>query len=153
MPKPVDELRHFLVLEAVLALQRGEGEIREPIGIGRDREPAQEHHDRAGVEETIDEPRSPPEERYDLLQVNVDAAVEHALFAHVRLVGARRSVNRDQRHVVALPAELSRESVVAETAPAVHVRGSGGDGENPQSISETVDHSVRVRGSQASGAA
>ena len=87
VPEPFDQLRHFLALEAVFAFERGESEIREPVGIGRDGKPAHELHDRAGVEQPVDEARRMAEEGQDLLQVHVHAAVEDAPLAHVRLVG------------------------------------------------------------------
>jgi hypothetical protein len=57
-------------------------------------------------------------------------AVEDAILAHVGLVGPRRSVDGNERHLVALAEVLGGERVVAKTAPSVPVGGARGDGKD-----------------------
>ncbi len=57
-----------------------------------------------------------------LLQVDADAAEEHVVLADVRLVGARRRVDRHQRDVVPAREQLGRQRVVAQAAAAIHAR-------------------------------
>ena len=76
------------------------------------------------------EPRHPPEQREPLLQVDADAAEQHLGLADVPLVGQRRRVERQQRHVVAAREQLDGQRVVAQAAAAIHPGGAGGDGQN-----------------------
>src|SRR5687768_14099934 len=62
-----------------------------------------------------------------LLQVDADAAEQHAIATDVRLVGRCRRVDRHERHVVAARDQLTRERVVAGTAAAEHPRSACGD--------------------------
>ncbi len=62
-----------------------------------------------------------------VLEVDVDGAVEDAVDADVRLVGADRRVDRHQRHVVPQADQRSRERVVVDAGAAEHAGGTGGD--------------------------
>ena len=68
-----------------------------------------------------------------LVQVDADAAEEHAARADVALVGPRRRIERQERHGVAAGDELRRKRVVAEAASAIHPGGPCGNGEDPHS--------------------
>src|SRR5436309_7744935 len=61
-----------------------------------------------------------------LLQVDADAAEEHAIPADVGLVGPGRCVERNEGDFVSAREKLHGQRIVAVAAPAVHARGAGG---------------------------
>ncbi len=65
-----------------------------------------------------------------LLQVDADAAKQHAIAADVGFVGIGRRVERQQRDVVAARDQFDRERVVARATAAIHPRGAGGNGQD-----------------------
>ena len=78
-----------------------------------------------------------------LLQVDADAAEEHAAAADVRLVGQRRRVDGQQRDVVAARHQLGGQRVVAQAAAAVHRRRAGGEREDAHRSRPLRRRSVR----------
>src|ERR1700722_9993891 len=59
-----------------------------------------------------------------LLEVDADAAEQHAIPADVVLVGRRRRVEREERDLMAAREQLDRQSVVAGAASAIHARSA-----------------------------
>ena len=62
-----------------------------------------------------------------LLQVDIDAAEEHAVDADVRLVGAQRRVRGHEQHVFAQLQQRGGQRVVVQTTAAVHAGRPGRD--------------------------
>jgi hypothetical protein len=127
----VQELQDLLALEAVLALQHRDRQLAQHLRVDRDGAAGQGANDRGRVPDPVEHPRGLPEERHVLLQVHADAAEEHAVVADVGLVGDGGRVDRQQRYVVPAGDHLRGQRVVAEAAPAVHLAGAGGDGQDP----------------------
>ena len=108
--QPVDELGDLLALLAVFALEHGDGQVAQVLGLrldGEARHPAQQPR---GVEQAVEEPGRVAEQAELLLQVDVDAAEEDALLADVLLVGADGRVGRDEQRVVARAARGRRRA-------------------------------------------
>ena len=135
--KPMDELLDLLALEAVVSLQHRHRQRSELRGIGGDRAGRGRADDGGGVPETIDQPRRLAKERHVLLEVDADAPEEHALAAHVALVGPRGGVEGNEQPRPPAGLELRRQRVVAQAAPAVHGPRPGGDGQQPHPIAAT----------------
>src|SRR4030095_13616572 len=96
----------------------------------------------------VEQARRVAEERRVLFEVDADAAEEDAPAADVRLVGQGRRVERAQQDVMAARQKLRRQRVIAQATPAVHLRGPGGDVENPHMIS---DWGLRIAGWKETG--
>ena len=92
---PLHELHDLLALEAVLAPQHRHRhraqEARIDAGHGSSGHRAQ---DRRSVPHPVEDGRGVPEQRHVLLQVDADPAEEHAVVAHVGLVGEGRACRR-----------------------------------------------------------
>src|SRR5215216_2687825 len=79
------------------------------------------------VPQPVEQARRVAEEGRVLFEVDADAAEEDAPAADVRLVRQRRRVERHEHNVVPARQQLRRQRVVAQTTPAVHLRGPGRD--------------------------
>src|SRR5215831_12387995 len=88
-----------------------------------------------------------PEEGELLLEVDVDAAEEHAARADVLLVGADGGVGGDQERVVAQGLQGGGQGVVAHAAAAEVPRGAGGDVRDPHGPAPSHSWRVSARGS------
>src|SRR5580704_15718345 len=70
-----------------------------------------------------------------LLEIDADAAEEHAIEADVVLVGRRRRVEREERDLMAAREQLDRQGVVAEATSAIHPRSARSDRQDSHAAS------------------
>ena len=125
--QPIDQLLNLLSLVAGLAAKHRHGHVAQ---LGRlDAHAALRHllQQARMIQQPIHPPRRAAKHRELLLQIDVDAAEEHAANADVRLVGPERRVGRHQQHVFAQIQERGGQRVVVQTTAAVHARRSGRD--------------------------
>ncbi len=132
--QPVHQLAHFLRLEAVLAAQRGDGQLAQKSRVHRGRATGEGPDDGGRVPDLVEDPGGAPQQGDVLLQVDADPAEQHLVAADVGLVGEGRGVDGQQGHVVPARHHLGGERVVAHARPAVHAARPGGDREDPHRI-------------------
>ena len=85
---PLEQLVELLAQHAAVALEHRDRQVAEQLRIGRDATGSANALITARrVPQPIEEARRPAEEREVLLQVDADAAEQHAVAADVRLVG------------------------------------------------------------------
>ncbi len=126
--EPREEFIQFARLSPLLAAQHGEQHVAN-VGRARAGGPARGPSQQLAGRQQVPQPiRRLSEQRGFLFEINVDAAEENGRAgALVFLVEGERQVERHHRHVVAHPPELGHQRVVAETVPAIHRAGAGGD--------------------------
>ena len=131
IPEPSDQLGQLLALSSLLSLQHGDRErsqVLRPGGWAETGKPVQQG---GSIEEAVQHPGGMPENGCLLLQVDVDAPVENAAHADVGVICAQGRVGRNEGHLGAQPLQGRRQSVVADTASAVHTGGARGDIRDP----------------------
>ena len=136
--EPVEQLVELLAQHAAIAFEHRDSHIAEQLRIGGNGPACERADDARRVPDPIEKPRRPAEERHVLLQVDADAAEQHALAADVGLVGIRWCVQRQERDVVAARQKLHRQRVVPRAAAAIHPRGASRDRQNLHMAATTI---------------
>ena len=131
------QLLELLGLVARFAPQHRDRHVAQELGVDRDAAAGRRADHRRRVPDEVEDRRRLAEEREVLLEVDADPGEENVRVGDVLLVDARRSVDRQQHHVVAARHELRGERVVAQARAAVHPPGSGGDREDAQGLQAT----------------
>ncbi len=104
--EPVEEFLQFLTMDALFALEYGDGELSEKGRVGRYGKARRGFDDEGRIPEAIEQSWCLAEDRHELLKIDAHPAEEDSALADVGLVGESRRVERQQNNVVAQSLEL-----------------------------------------------
>ena len=125
--QPVHELRKLFLLQPVLALEHGQGQLTEESWRSLDAPARDGAQEPGGLPQPIEQPWGLAEQRDVLFQVDADASEEDPMLADVRLIGRQRGVRGHERDVVTARQQRRGKRVVAYAAAAIHTARAGRD--------------------------